>query len=64
MLSSFINCQAGAQTAPAKEPVFIYLDAFITDQVNLDLTEDRLRRLLQRRMLARWSFSRALRATL
>jgi hypothetical protein len=46
MLSSFINCQAGAQTAPAKEPVFIYLDAFITDQVNLDLTEDRLRRLL------------------
>lgn len=29
-----------------KEPVFIYLYAKITDHVNLDLTEDRLRRLL------------------
>jgi hypothetical protein len=29
-----------------KEPVFIYLYAKVTDHVNLDLTEDRLRRLL------------------
>jgi hypothetical protein len=29
-----------------KEPVFIYLYARITDHINLDLTEDRLRRIL------------------
>jgi hypothetical protein len=31
---------------PAREPVFVYLHADITDHVNLDLSEDRLRHLL------------------
>jgi len=37
-----------SQTAPtgSKQPVYIYLYARVTDQINLDLTEDRLRRLL------------------
>ena len=46
VLSGFTNGSLRAQSAPAKEPVFVYLNARITDQVNLDTTEDRLRRLL------------------
>ncbi len=35
-----------AGSGAAKEPVYIYLYARVTDHVNLDITEDRLRRLL------------------
>lgn len=35
-----------AMPEPAREPVFVYLHADITDHVNIDLSEDRLRRLL------------------
>ena len=44
----FAAPQAPAQSTPdaANEPVFIYLYARVTDHVNLDITEDRLRRLL------------------
>ena len=34
------------KTAQPQEPVYIYLYATVADQVNLDITEDRLRRLL------------------
>ena len=39
-------CGQAAEPAPKQQPVFVYLYARITDHVNLDLSEDRLRRLL------------------
>lgn len=35
-----------ASSEPQREPVLVYLQAKITDHINLDVTEDRLRRLL------------------
>jgi hypothetical protein len=42
MVTSVLN----AQSAPPKQPVYIYLKAEMTDHVNVEMTEDRLRHLL------------------
>lgn len=45
ILSWFLSCLC-ATAASAAEPVYIYLYARVTDHVNLDLSEDSLRRVL------------------
>jgi hypothetical protein len=41
-----LNDDDDDETVGAREPVQIYLEASMTDQVNIDITEDRLRRIL------------------
>ena len=46
VLNSVTASRLRAQTAPRREPVFVYLNAHITDHVNIEMSEDRLRHLL------------------
>ena len=46
LVTSFSASALRAQTTPRKEPLFVYLNAHITDHVNIEMSEDRLRRLL------------------
>jgi hypothetical protein len=46
LLNSLAASALWAQAAPPKEPVLVYLNAHITDHVNIEMSEDRLRRLL------------------
>jgi hypothetical protein len=48
LLTGLIDGRVYAQAAPAKQQqvVYIYLNARLLDQVNIEITEDRLRRLL------------------
>jgi len=46
LLAGLLSSGSVAMPDSARQPVLVYLQATITDHVNLDLTEDRLRRLL------------------
>ena len=45
-LGTLISGEVRAQSAPHQEPVFVYLNGRFTDYINIEMTEDRLRRLL------------------
>jgi hypothetical protein len=46
VLIGAVGCSLFGAPDSGREPVFVYLQADVTDHVNIDLTEDRLRRLL------------------
>jgi hypothetical protein len=45
-ISFSVSALRGQTPPPRKEPLFVYLNARITDHVNIEMSEDRLRRLL------------------
>ena len=46
VFSAFSTSGLWAQSAPSAEPIYVYLKSRMTDHVNIEMTEDRLRRLL------------------